>query len=233
MQINIQGHGTEITNPLRDYAEKKLSKIEEFFTNIQKVNVILDYRDNKDNNRRNVAEVSVWLAGLKVIRATAAGKDMYAAIDLVLEEVERQIKKHKEMRVNEVRREAKKIKQESRSLLAAVPENKKSILRMSKFADKPMDEDEASQELKALDKDFMLFRNADNDEICLVYRTAKGIKSLNPKKAKIKSMYAEIAAKKLTEAKEDFIPFINSKTKELNVLYKKPAGTFGLIEPNA
>lgn len=115
MQIKIQGHGMDLTPALKAYAEKKIGKLDEFFSNIIKAEIILDDRHIRDSKRRQVAEVSMWVAGKKVIRATEAGEDMYAAIDLVSEELKQQLKKFKDKHVKNKRREAEEIKRELRT----------------------------------------------------------------------------------------------------------------------
>ncbi|MBI5399333.1 ribosome-associated translation inhibitor RaiA [Candidatus Saganbacteria bacterium] len=111
MQIKVSGKGLKVTAALRDYVFTKTAKFEEFFKNIQKVEVVLEARDIDDAERRQVAEVRVWLGGLKEIQAIEGGRDMYAAIDLVMAEIIRQIKKHKQMRTTEQRRKAEKLKE--------------------------------------------------------------------------------------------------------------------------
>jgi len=112
MQIKITGKGMDITPPLRDYVHEKVGKFEEFYNNIQKVEVVLEARSIDDVDRRQVAEVRAWLAGKKVIQAIEGARDMYAAVDLVVAEASRQIKRHKDKHVNEQRRKASKAKQE-------------------------------------------------------------------------------------------------------------------------
>ena len=68
MQIIIRGHGIDVTAPLRDYAEKKFRKLEEFFGNIQKAEVTLEVRKIENKLRNQVAEITVWTAG-KIVRA--------------------------------------------------------------------------------------------------------------------------------------------------------------------
>ncbi|MBU0629890.1 MAG: ribosome-associated translation inhibitor RaiA [Candidatus Margulisbacteria bacterium] len=119
MQINITGHGTEVSQPLKDYVNEKTAKFEEFFGNIQKTEVVLDARDNANADQRQVAEIRVWVAGHKMIMATEAGRDMYAAIDLAVDDVKRQLEKHKEMMVKEHRRQGTKLKQISREIPAS------------------------------------------------------------------------------------------------------------------
>ena len=114
MQINITGHKIEMTEALRDYVQAKITKLEEFFSNIQKVEVVLDAKSNADDNKRQVAEIRAWMAGKGMIQAKEAGKDAYAAFDLALDEAKRQVEKHKEKLGHEKRRESKKLKIQSR-----------------------------------------------------------------------------------------------------------------------
>ena len=112
MQIKVTARGTEITPALKDYALGKAGKLEEFFNNIQKVEVVLEVRNIDDAERAQVAEIRAWMAGKKMIQAQEGARDMYAAIDLVLEEAKRQIQKHKEKLTLEKRREAGKMKRQ-------------------------------------------------------------------------------------------------------------------------
>ena len=110
MQIKLTGHGTEITDALRTYVHEKIVKLEEFFKNIQKVEIVLDAREISDAQQRQVAEIRAWMAGNRMIQAREGGKDMYAAFDLALAEAGRQVERHKEKLNHEKRREAKKAK---------------------------------------------------------------------------------------------------------------------------
>lgn len=114
MQIQITGHKIELTPALRDYVQGKITKLEEFFSNIQKVEVVLDAKSNADDNKRQVAEIRAWMSGKKMIQSKEAGKDAYAAFDLALDEAKRQVEKHKEKLGHEKRRESKKLKLLSR-----------------------------------------------------------------------------------------------------------------------
>lgn len=114
MQIKITGRGIEITPPIRDYIQEKVAKLETFFNNTQKIEVVIEAHAIDDVEKRQVAEIRAWLAGKKVIVAKEAGRDAYAAFDLVLEEAKRQIERHKEKHVQERRREGARLKRELR-----------------------------------------------------------------------------------------------------------------------
>lgn len=225
MEINIQGHGIELTEPLRNYAFKKVSKLQEYFKNIQKAQVILDARHLDEFKRSQVCEVNMWLAGKKVIRASEAGQDMYAAIDLVCEEVERQIKKHKEKHIKEVRRSAEKIKQFSRQAVPAPPLTGPILVKSKKFNITTMAHEEALLEMKKLGHEFFLFRDAESGDINVVH----GEEVIRPEGAQ--TLSEDEALKHLNGGQATFLAFLNPQTSEMNVIYKRRSGNYGLIEP--
>lgn len=90
MQINLTGHHVEITDSLRDYVDTKFTKLERHFDHINNVHVILNVE--KLNQK---AEASMHLKGGEVF-ATAEHSDMYAAIDGLIDKLDRQVIKHKE-----------------------------------------------------------------------------------------------------------------------------------------
>ncbi|TCO80140.1 putative sigma-54 modulation protein [Plasticicumulans lactativorans] len=90
MQMNLTGHHVEITQPLRDYVQDKIGRIERHYDNVTSAHVILSIEklDQK-------AEATVHVAGGD-IHAYATEADMYAAIDVLADKLDRQIKKYKE-----------------------------------------------------------------------------------------------------------------------------------------
>ncbi len=90
MQINLSGHHVEITDSLRDYVDTKFTKLERHFDHINNVYVILNVE--KLNQK---AEATLHLDGGEVF-ATSEHRDMYAAIDSLIDKLDRQVIKHKE-----------------------------------------------------------------------------------------------------------------------------------------
>lgn len=90
MQINLTGHHIEITDSLRNYVDTKFSKLERHFDHISNVHVILNVE--KLNQK---AEATVHLSGAEVF-ASSEDTDMYAAIDSMVDKLDRQVIKHKE-----------------------------------------------------------------------------------------------------------------------------------------
>ena len=90
MQLNLSGHHVDITDSMRAYVEEKLAKIERHFDHVTNVQVILSVEKLEQK-----AEATVHLAGNDVF-AEAVNEDMYAAIDSLVDKLDRQVVKHKE-----------------------------------------------------------------------------------------------------------------------------------------
>ncbi len=90
MQINLTGHHVDITAALRDYVNGKLERLERHFDSVSIVHVILSVE-----KLRHKAEATLSLSGGNVY-ADAVEEDMYAAIDALIDKLDRQIKRHKE-----------------------------------------------------------------------------------------------------------------------------------------
>jgi len=90
MQINLTGHHVEITGSLRDYVNSKFARLERHFDNITNVHVVLTLE-----KLQQVAEAKIHLSGGEIF-ANAQHDDMYAAIDGLIDKLDRQIIKHKE-----------------------------------------------------------------------------------------------------------------------------------------
>lgn len=90
MNLSVTGHHVEVTDPLKDYVEEKMEKLERHFDKVADIHVIL----NVEKLRRQ-AEATIDLTGAR-IHAVAENADMYAAIDALIDKLDRQVLKHKE-----------------------------------------------------------------------------------------------------------------------------------------
>jgi putative sigma-54 modulation protein len=105
MQLNLTGHHVDITDPIRDYVESKLGRLERHFEHVTNVHVILTV--DKLVHR---AEATMHVSGADLF-ADSDAEDMYAAIDGLSSKLDRQLKRHKEKLKDHHAREA--IKQRS------------------------------------------------------------------------------------------------------------------------
>lgn len=94
MQVNISGQHLVVTDALRDYITEKLDRLERHFDKITNVQVILAVEKLQQK-----IEATLQIAGGEVV-ATAEHQDMYAAIDLLTDKLDRQLIKHKEKQLN-------------------------------------------------------------------------------------------------------------------------------------
>ncbi|WP_220720241.1 ribosome hibernation promoting factor [Agarivorans litoreus] len=90
MQINLTGHHVEITESLKEYVHSKFAKLTRRFDQINNVHVILNVE-----KLNQIAEATLHLNGGEVF-ATSEHSDMYAAIDSLIDKLDRQVIKHKE-----------------------------------------------------------------------------------------------------------------------------------------
>ncbi|KGK43096.1 ribosome hibernation promoting factor HPF [Nitrincola sp. A-D6] len=90
MQINITGHHVELTDALNEYVRSKFVRLERHFDNITNVQVTLSVE-----KQRQKAEADLHVAGGEIF-AQAEQEDMYAAIDSMIDKLDRQVIKHKE-----------------------------------------------------------------------------------------------------------------------------------------
>jgi len=172
MKFNIRGENIEVTPALKEYVEKKLSKLERYFDIFPEIKVNLKVYSDKQR-----VEVTIPFTDL-LLRAEETNSDMYAAIDLVVDKIERQIRKHK-TKVNRKLREKGSIKTnfilpEAVAVLDEVEEDELELVRTKRFDLKPMDVEEAILQMDMLGHNFFVFTNADTNETNVVYGRKDG-----------------------------------------------------------
>ncbi len=175
MQIKITGRRMPVTEPIRSYAEEKISKIAKIHDrDDMTVDVVLHVEKNPSNKNRDVAEVTAHMKGV-VVRAEEAAPDMYAAIDLVSEKLERQMRKYKTKLID--RRNGGKTAVRTApgdSELSTEIEEPGGVVRTKTIDAKPMTEDEAILQLELLGHDFFVFTHAGNGAVNVLYRRNDG-----------------------------------------------------------
>ncbi len=102
MQLNVSGHHVEVTDSLRGYVESKIDRLERHFDLVSDVHCILSVE-----KLRHKAEAKVNVSG-GTIFAETTDEDMYAAIDGLVDKLDRQVRKHKEKMVDHHARETQK-----------------------------------------------------------------------------------------------------------------------------
>ncbi|MFC5700845.1 ribosome hibernation-promoting factor, HPF/YfiA family [Cohnella faecalis] len=178
MKYNIRGQRMEVTDALREYVERKLSRLERYFEAPPQSDVHVTLAVTKG---QHAIEVTIPLTGV-MLRAEEKREDMYASVDFVVDKLERQIRKHK----TKVNRKLKQtgasrslFKEESGSgygvaTLAPEDDDEWQVIRTKRFNLKPMDVEEAILQMNMVGHNFYLFSNSDTKEVNVVYRRDDG-----------------------------------------------------------
>lgn len=177
MKYNIRGQRMEVTEALREYVEKKLSRLERYFEAPPQSDVHVTLAVTKG---QHAVEVTIPLTGV-MLRAEEKREDMYASIDCVVDKLERQIRKHK-TKVNRKLRQAGEtkglFKEEAGyggvALATLQDEDEWQVIRTKRFHLKPMDVEEAILQMNMVGHNFYLFANSDTKEVNVVYRRNDG-----------------------------------------------------------
>ena len=166
MQLRVKGRGVEITDAIRSYAEKRLGKLERQLPDPQ-IELELSAETNPSIKANNIAEATVWTKG-PVLRARESSQDMRASIDQLVDKLERQVTRYREKRGRR-RRASRQAPDEGIPM-----DEEPQIVRTKQFAVKPMSAEEAVLQLELVGHDFFVFRNADSEEVNIVYRRRQG-----------------------------------------------------------
>ena len=163
MRYIISGKNIDVTEGLKSAIYDKIGKLERYFTPETEIHVTLSVE--KD---RQKIEITIPMKG-NVVRAEQVSTDMYASIDLVEEVIERQLRKYKNKLV-EMKQTASNFNQAFIDDEEMAEEDEINITRVKKFAMKPMDAEEACVQMELLGHNFYVFRNAETDEVNVVYK---------------------------------------------------------------
>ena len=162
MKFIIIGRNIDITEGLKSAVQEKLGKLERYFTPETEIHVTLSVE--KD---RQKIEVTIPVKG-NIIRSEQVSNDMYVSIDLVEEVIERQLRKYKN-KIADKQQEAGNFQKEYLEHDYLEDEDIQ-IIRTKKFGMKPMYPEDACVQMELLGHTFFVFRNAETDEVNVVYK---------------------------------------------------------------
>ncbi|HHY68602.1 MAG TPA: ribosome-associated translation inhibitor RaiA [Bacillota bacterium] len=165
MQINVVGKNVNVTPALREYTEKKLSKLEKYIRQDAGLCQVIF----TSQRGRYVVEVTLPLNGM-ILRAEESAQDAFASVDLVVEKLERQVEKYKTRLLKRDKSEPKAVE---RMESGEEPETGK-IVKIKKFDMKPMLPEEALLQMELLGHDFFVFTNGETGLINVIYRRKDG-----------------------------------------------------------
>ncbi|MEG0254469.1 MAG: ribosome-associated translation inhibitor RaiA [Vagococcus sp.] len=173
-RYNVRGENIEVTQAIREYVEKKIGKLERYFTNVPESTAHVNLKVYSDKTAK--VEVTIPLPYL-VLRAEETSPDLYASIDLVVDKLERQIRKYK-TKINRKSRETA-LDTAAAAIIEteAVESNEEpdlEIVRTKRLSLKPMDSEEAVLQMNMLGHNFFIFEDAETNGTSIVYRRKDG-----------------------------------------------------------
>ena len=168
MKFNIHGKKVEVTEPIKKYIEEKIGRLDKYFENPSDVTATVVVRIR---GIEQIGEVTIPIQKM-ILRAEESHSDLYAAIDIVSDKVERQIRK------NKTRMNKRSSKGEDLGFDLSFEETKEeeesSVVKRKVIEMKPMSEEEAILQMELLGHEFFVFRNVETGEIDILYMRKDG-----------------------------------------------------------
>jgi putative sigma-54 modulation protein len=168
MQLSVTFKNIDPSDHLKAYLQEKLDRLDKLLDNPAEANVALSVQKH-----RHIAEVNISADRLTIIGKEET-TDLYSAIDMVSDKLEKQIKRGKQ----KIRSHRNAAKTKSRDMLASEPmytdeDSAKEIL-VKNIEYKPMDVDEAAMQMELIQDNFLVFTNSRTDRVNVIYRRNDG-----------------------------------------------------------
>ena len=179
MRTIVKGKNIDIPDRVREYAERKLDRIERVLGGDEGAGersqalLELSVEHHRSGAESHIAEMTLVIDG-QTVRSHASGATHYAAIDGLTDRVERRTVDHRE------RPRVRALPTEARQLLERIADGtadagrERRIVKTKRFAIEPMFEEDAVAKMEELGHDFFLFVNAEDERIALLYRRVDG-----------------------------------------------------------
>jgi putative sigma-54 modulation protein len=169
----VRGKNVEVPDRVRDYAERKLRRLERMLDDRSDALVELSNEQHRSAADAHIAEVTLVIDG-QILRSHAAGASYQAALDEVVDKVERQAVDHRE----KPRLRARPI--EERNLLRQIangtpgPARERRIVKSKRFAIEPMFEEDAISRMEELGHHFFVYVSAETEQVAILYQRNDG-----------------------------------------------------------
>jgi putative sigma-54 modulation protein len=168
MQVIVLGRHIEVTDALKQYATEKFSRLERYLPKAVQVVITLSVVKKV----HHFAEAVIKSNGL-LIQASEETEEMYSAIDLLIEKIERRARKYKEKLVDH-KHQTNKADAAQASASSSPEDSIPQIIKIKRFDLKPMLPEEAVMQMELLDKIFFVFANASSGHISVIYKRKDG-----------------------------------------------------------
>ncbi len=177
MKTNLTARNLELSDVLREQIEHKLQRLDRITHDLAEADVELIAKASHAADSAQVAEVTLRNNG-DVLRSTAAGATPIAALDIVLDRLERQVVRHKERPRSVRERHSDELESvlEREALGTIEPDQQPapSVVKLKRFDMQPMFEEDAIAQMEELGHAFFVFLNAESDGVAVLYRRRDG-----------------------------------------------------------
>lgn len=177
LEVEIYTRNMELTDRIKDYVEKKVSKLDRYLSGLDHARVDLAFvKSARSAADRQVAQITVRGKGM-ILRSEERADDIYAALDNALEKLQRQMERYKGKRQASKGdgRGTGEILQAAEAAAEPVEEPDLLIVRRKKFLITPMDEGEAIEQMQLLGhEDFFVFYNISTNSMNILYKRHDG-----------------------------------------------------------
>ncbi len=168
MKFNVHGKKVEVTEPIRNYIEEKIGRLDKYFENPTEITATVVVRIR---GIEQIVEVTIPVQKI-ILRAEESHNDLYAAIDIVSDKLERQIRKNK-TRMNRRTSKGEDLGFDL-SFEDIKEEEDSTIVRRKQIEMKPMSEEEAILQMNLLGHEFFVFRNVESGDVDILYKRKDG-----------------------------------------------------------
>lgn len=169
MRTIVKGKNYEVPDDVREYAERKLTRLERFLDDRSEAVVELSVEQHRSTERSHIVEVTLVIDG-QTLRGTASGETHRAGIDEVVDKIERRTVDFRE----KPRSRSRASERDVDGAPAEADEPRGGIVKVKRFALEPMFEEDAVTRMEELGHAFFVFVNAENERIAILYRRAAG-----------------------------------------------------------
>ncbi|MBD7912953.1 MULTISPECIES: ribosome-associated translation inhibitor RaiA [Clostridium] len=168
MKVNVMAKNIQLTSALKESVEKKISKLERYFSPEVEAKVTLSVQKN-----RQIIEVTIPFNGV-ILRSEESTDDMYKSIDLVEDKLERQIRKQRTKLSRKNTGGSLRYPSFNASDIKVEEEEQQKIVKTKSFNVKPMSVDEAILQMELLGHNFFVYQDAETNKVSVTYKRKDG-----------------------------------------------------------
>jgi putative sigma-54 modulation protein len=169
MQVTVIGRHIEATDALKQYAMEKFNRLDKYLPKTIQVVITLSVT----KKIHHVAEAVIKSNGLLIL-ASEETEEMYSAIDLLIEKLERRVRRYKEKLVDHKHQSSKAEAMVTASTSSHPEDRMPQIIKTKRYDLKPMQPEEALMQMELLDKDFFIFSNVGSGHVNVIYKRKDG-----------------------------------------------------------